>query len=59
MRDPTSRRSLGGLGVDRGVVRVRRPVGERPVVAEAGARIDARDFMHERDAVLDRTDQRA
>jgi hypothetical protein len=44
---------------DAGVVRVRRPVGGRPRVVEAGARIDARDFMHKRDAVLDRTDQNA
>jgi hypothetical protein len=42
-----------------GVVRVRRPVRWRPRIIEAGARIDARDFMNERDAALDRTDQHA
>ena len=49
--------SLGGFR-DAGIVRMRRPVGGRARVVEAGARIDARDFVHERDAVLDR-DRRA
>src|SRR3984885_16247150 len=38
---------------------MRRPVGGRPVIVEPGARGDARDFMDQRDAVLDRADERA
>ena len=42
-----------------GVVRMRRPVGGRTRIVEAGARIDARRLVDERDAALDRTDERA
>src|ERR1700722_10214531 len=45
--------------MDRRIVRVRRPVGGRAVIVEPGARVDARDFMNQRDAVLDRADQSA
>ncbi len=38
---------------------MRRPVAGRAVVIEPGARIHARDLMHQSDAVLDRADQRA